>query len=264
MSSFDKASFSVHPPGGIYCRGMYYPGTTNVIGIHVHGFRSSIDHSKAYFFRDHALKQGYTWVNFDLPCHGTSEGEFRRFQITDALAAVIDVIHKFRKNPIVLFGVSLGGWLSMLAARQLANSADIKIAGAVLVAPAFDFFAEFYEKSETEEALREWRLKGVRQFFDEDDNQPYELDYAVVEDGLKHNCLKDPICYDFPIQILHGDEDEIVPISLSHRFKALSGNSDVTLHVIKGGDHSLQTHAAQIASEIDRTFQKACAIDTHE
>lgn len=254
MRPFRKTSFSVYLPDGTRCRGAYYPGETGPVGIHVHGFRSSINHDKAKFFLEHALQRGHSWSNFDLPCHGCSEGKFREFRISAALTALIEVIRQFRDVPVVLFGVSMGAWLSILAAQKLANSLHVNIAGAILVAPAFDFLQHYFNQEPTE-TIRKWQRDGVRQFIDEYDNETYELEYAVVDDGLQHAILNRPTTYAFPIQIFHGDQDEIVPVDLSYQFKENAVDSDITLHIVKGGDHRLDSQRPRIATEIDNMFE---------
>ena len=255
LKSFRKTSFSVYLPDGSRCRGAYYPGSTSVVGIHVHGFRSSVAHTKARFFVDHALGRRHSWANFDLPCHGRSEGAFRTFRVSAALAALTEVIHQFRGAPVLLLGSSLGAWLSMLAARKLAKSPGISIAGAVLIAPAFDFFRQ-YCADESDQAMQRWRREGVRRFTDHYDHRLYELEYALVEDALDHSILERPGAWDFPIRIFHGDQDEIVPISLSHRFREASVGADIKVHAIAGGDHALNGHLPLIAATIDEMFER--------
>lgn len=252
---FRKTNFSIYLPDGSRCRGAYYPGDTALVGIHVHGFRSSMNHAKAKFFLDHALQNGYSWSHFDLPCHGCSEGAFREFRISNGLAALLEVIRRFRGVPVMLLGVSMGAWLAMLAAQKLSNSAHANLVGAVLVAPAFDFL-QYYFANEPPEVMQQWQKDGVRRFTDQYDQQSYELEYGVMDDGIQHSILKQPANYNFPIQIFHGDQDEVVPLQLSNEFKENSPNSDITLNVIAGGDHQLDAQRPRVAAEMDRMFAK--------
>src|SRR5262249_5615100 len=58
-------------------------------------------------------------------------------------------------------------------------------------------------------------------------------------DGRRHLILDRPIAVDCPVRILQGDNDPDVPPAHAMRvFNALSG-SDVTLAIVKGGDHRL-------------------------
>lgn len=264
MKSFRQTNFSVYPLDGTRCRGTYCPGQTRLVGIHVHGFRSSSAHRKARHFLDHALQNDHSWVNFDLPCHGRSEGQFRDFRVSNALDALVEVIGKFRAAPILLLGSSMGAWLAMLAAQALqkkaarsrAKSRVPTIAGAVLIAPAFDFFHHYFQ-SQSPDAISQWRRKGVRQFTDHYDGSAYELDFAAFEDGVRHSVLENAVHYDFPIRIFHGARDEVVPLDLSRQFQALSPDSDISVRVIEDGDHALNQHLDLIAAEIDEMFARA-------
>ncbi|MGR3913522.1 MAG: alpha/beta hydrolase [Gammaproteobacteria bacterium] len=266
MKSFRQTSFSVYPPDGTRCRGTYCAGESRLVGIHVHGFRSSSAHRKARFFLDHALMRGYGWVNFDLPCHGRSEGRFRDFRVSNALDALLEVIGQFRGVPVVLLGSSMGAWLAMLAAqvmlkkaaRSRAKSRAATLAGALLISPAFDFFMHYFQ-SQPGEVMRQWRRDGVRTFTDHYDGSPYQLDFAALEDGVRHSVMERALSCDFPVRIFHGARDEVVPLALSRQFQALSPDADINVRVIKNGDHTLNAHLDLIAAEVDTLFERARA-----
>jgi len=249
-------SFSVYLSDGTRCRGAFFPGSTRLVGVYVHGFRSSVEHAKARFFLDHAVRRGYSWSHFDLPCHGRSEGRFRAFRISNALEALLEVMHKFRGAKLLLVGSSMGAWLSMLAAqRQAARSS---IAAAVLVAPAFDFLPQYFQnmlRGPPADALREWKLSGARRFTDPfDNNRPYEMEFDALEDARRHSVLERPAAYPFPIRMFHGDSDEVVPIDVCEQFLAGARDSDIKLHTVAGGDHTMAAQLPLFAAEVDRQF----------
>lgn len=249
-------SFSVYLSDGTRCRGAFFPGDTRLVGVYVHGFRSSVDHAKARFFLNHAVRRGYSWSHFDLPCHGRSEGRFRAFRISTALEALLDVMHRFRGAKLLLVGSSMGAWLSMLAAQR--QAAKSSIAAAVLVAPAFDFLPQYFQnmlRGPPADALREWKRAGARQFTDPyDNNRAYEMEFEALEDARRHSVLERPAAYPFPIRMFHGDQDEIVPIGVCEQFLAASPNSDIKLHTVAGGDHTLSAQLPLFAAEVDRQF----------
>lgn len=260
MKSHRDTSFSVYLSDGTRCRGAYFPGKTRLVGVYVHGFRSSISHAKARFFRDHALTRGYSWCHFDLPCHGRSEGRFRAFRVSTALEAVLEVMQRLRGAKLLLLGSSMGAWLSMLAAQKVAGGRSSRIAGAVLVAPAFDFLPQYFHDllpgpGAAADALRAWKSAGARRFTDPYDAQKYEMEYAVLDDARRHSVLERPAAYNFPIRMFHGDRDEIVPISVCHKFQAAAPDSDITLHTVAGGDHALTAHLPLFTAEVDRRFR---------
>jgi len=239
-----------------------------MVGIHVHGFRSSSAHRKAQFFQEHALQRGYGWVTFDLPCHGRSEGRFRDFRVSNALDALLEVIGQFRGIPVMLLGSSMGAWLAMLAAqvmlkkaaRSRAKSRAATIAGAVLIAPAFDFFLHYFQNQPVD-VVRQWRRDGARAFADRYDGSAYQLAFAALEDGVRHSVLERAAPYDFPIRIFHGAQDEVVPLALSRQFQELSPDADINVHVIKDGDHTLNAQLDLIAAEVDSMFERVRSIE---
>ena len=54
--------------------------------------------------------------------------------------------------------------------------------------------------------------------------------------------------------MFHGDQDEIVPIGVCEQFLAASPNSDIKLHTVAGGDHTLSAQLPLFAAEVDRQF----------
>lgn len=258
MKSFRKTNFSVYLLDGARCRGAYYPGESEVLGLYIHGFRSSVAHRKSRFFLDHALQKGHSWANFDLPCHGRSEGLFQEFRLSDALEAVLAVLEELRDVPVLMVGSSMGAWLAMLAAQKLARSTRAKnvITGALLIAPAFDFFKHYFQNRPPEE-LVDWQRKRVRRFVDPYDNRPYDLDYRVLRDAQKFTLLESPAQWEFPVRIYHGTQDEVAPVAHSRKFRELAKKSDVRLYEVDGGDHSLDAYLPRVAAAVDRMFAAA-------
>jgi len=71
--------------------------------------------------------------------------------------------------------------------------------------------------------------------------EPYEITARLLADGEQHLLLRDGVQVDVPVRILQGTEDDEVPVAHAIKtFDALSG-PDVTLTIVKGGDHRLST-----------------------
>jgi hypothetical protein len=71
--------------------------------------------------------------------------------------------------------------------------------------------------------------------------EPYPITARLIADGEKHLMLKDGLDCDCPVRILQGDIDPDVPPTHGVKvFNAIRG-SDVTLTLIKGGDHRLSS-----------------------
>jgi pimeloyl-ACP methyl ester carboxylesterase len=137
----------------------------------------------------------------------------------------------------------MGGWLALLLYRELRirnpRAAD-RIAGLVLLAPAADMTADLMWDEFPDDVRAEILKTGIWQrpsLY----GQPYGITHRLIEDGGKHLMLKEGLDVACPVRILQGDADPDVPASHAVKlFGALSG-ADVTLTLIKGGDHRLST-----------------------
>src|SRR5262249_17500684 len=81
----------------------------------------------------------------------------------------------------------------------------------------------------------------------------YVYTRALVEDGQRHLLLGAPIGLDVPVRLVHGLRDASVPWQLSVRLAERLLSRDVTLTLVKDGDHRLSTDAdlARLAGILD-------------
>ena len=88
------------------------------------------------------------------------------------------------RGPQVVIGSSMGGWLALLLARELARraQADPSLASLVLIAPAVDFTEELMWKRFPPEVKREIEQTGVWARPSQYSDQPY-LDYPRPDRG---------------------------------------------------------------------------------
>jgi pimeloyl-ACP methyl ester carboxylesterase len=66
-----------------------------------------------------------------------------------------------------------------------------------------------------------------------------EISRALIEDGRRHLLLRGPIDLRCPVRLLHGMADPDVPCSTSTRLAERLTSADVTVTLIKDGDHRL-------------------------
>ena len=86
-----------------------------------------------------AERTGRAFVRFDYSGHGESEGRFEDGTISRWLDDSLEVIQRTTRERPILVGSSMGGWISLLAAKCLAEQGKDAPAGMVLIAPAVDF-----------------------------------------------------------------------------------------------------------------------------
>jgi len=207
------------------------------------GFRSDMAGSKAEALADLARGTRRPGFRFDYSGHGASGGEFLNGTISAWLAQSLHMFTRKAPGRRIVVGSSMGGWLALLLYRELRlrnPRAAERIAGLVLLAPAADMTADLMWDEFTEEVKSEILAAGAWQrpsLY----GAPYAITYRLIDDGCKHLMLKDGLDVSCPVRILQGDADPDVPASHAVKvFGALRG-PDVTLSLIKGGDHRLST-----------------------
>ena len=94
------------------------------------GFMSDMSGTKALYLEDWARSRAHGFLRFDYSGHGQSSGRFEDGCISDWARDAKFVITKQTSGKVILVGSSMGGWISLLLARQMPE----KIAGLVTIA----------------------------------------------------------------------------------------------------------------------------------
>jgi pimeloyl-ACP methyl ester carboxylesterase len=203
------------------------------------GFNSDMQGTKALALDACAAEQGRACVRFDYSGHGISGGAFIDGTIGRWLEESVAVFDRFCDGPQVVIGSSMGGWMALLLAREVARRRDrASLKGLVLIAPAPDFTEELMWKGFSAEVREEIETKGVwlrpSQY-----GEPYPITRTLIEEGRNHLVLGSTIEVGCPVRILQGAQDPDVPwqhaFALAHRLPS----DDVVLTMIQDGDHRL-------------------------
>jgi pimeloyl-ACP methyl ester carboxylesterase len=204
------------------------------------GFKSDMQGTKALALDAWAAEQNRALVRFDYSGHGESGGDFADGTIGRWLEESVAVFEQFCAGTQVVIGSSMGGWMALLLAREIARRqfTHANLAGLVLIAPAPDFTEELMWKSFSPEIRREIDAKGVW-LRPSEYGDPYPITRHLIEEGRNHLLLGKAIEVGCPVRILQGAKDPDVPwqhaFALAHRLPA----DDVVLTMIQDGDHRL-------------------------
>jgi len=204
------------------------------------GFNSDMQGTKALALDAWAAEHGRACVRLDYSGHGESGGAFIDGTIGRWLEESIAVFEQFCAGPQVVIGSSMGGWLALLLAREMAKrpAASATLAGLVLIAPAPDFTQALMWEGFSPEIRHEIETKGVW-LRPSPYGEPYPITRALIEDGRDHLLLGRAIEVGCPVRILQGAQDPDVPwrhaLALAHLLPA----DDVVLTMIQDGDHRL-------------------------
>jgi pimeloyl-ACP methyl ester carboxylesterase len=203
------------------------------------GFNSDMRGTKAQALDAWAAENGRACVRFDYSGHGESAGAFVDGTIGRWLEESLAVFDGFCAGPQIVVGSSMGGWIALLLAREIAKrTRGPTLAGLVLIAPAPDFTEELMWKSLSADIRKEIETKG-QWLRPSEYGDPYPITRALIEDGRKHLVLGSSINVGCPVRILQGAKDPDVPWQHAFALTSQLPSDDVVLTLIQDGDHRL-------------------------
>jgi pimeloyl-ACP methyl ester carboxylesterase len=207
------------------------------------GFKSDMRGIKAVALDQWAATQQRGCVRFDYSGHGESGGTFTDGTISRWLEESVAVFDAYCDGPQVMVGSSMGGWLSLLLARELKRRQPTRspasLAAMVLIAPAVDFTEELIWKRFPPEVKHTLEADGVWARRSQYSEQPYLITKGLIEDGRRHLLLGGLIETGCPVRILQGVADPDVPWRHAVELVSRLAQDDVVLSLVKDGDHRL-------------------------
>ncbi|MND95445.1 2-succinyl-6-hydroxy-2,4-cyclohexadiene-1-carboxylate synthase [compost metagenome] len=204
------------------------------------GYRSDMTGTKAVVLDALAERLGAACIRFDYSGHGASGGEFRNGTISRWLEETIAVIDAAAPKSVILVGSSMGGWIALRLIQELRKRAEgPKIDGTVLIAPAPDFTSELIEPELTDKERQSLAERGYFEEHSQYSPEPNIYTRALMEDGQKNRVLSGIIETGGPVHILQGMADPDVPYQHALKLMEFLPADDVTLTLIRDGDHRL-------------------------
>ncbi|MCQ2914953.1 MAG: alpha/beta hydrolase [Alphaproteobacteria bacterium] len=218
----------------------YFEGKKDICVVFMHGTLSDKNSSKSLFLEECCHKWGLSYIAFDFLGHGSSSGKYIDGTIgkwfDNAKAVIQFILNKNSKEKIILVGSSMGGWISLLCCKEYKEN----ISAFIGLATAPDFTKEL-DKEFTNEQKQEMKEKGViyipNGWTEEGDPWTYEL----MQDALKYLVLngKNSINFNNKVVLIHGTNDDCVPLSKSFEIIDSLTSNDVKLIVLKNSTHRL-------------------------
>jgi pimeloyl-ACP methyl ester carboxylesterase len=202
------------------------------------GFMSDMTSTKVGALSDWAYVQGYAMLRFDYSGHGVSEGSLLQATVGDWLEEAAAMLALVGERRLILVGSSLGGWITLLLARALAKAGDRRLAGLVLIAPAWDMTEKLMWEKMSAKTRAKVETEGVY-YAPSNYDDPYPLTKILIEEGRNHLLAEGGIEVAAPVRILQGMRDEDVPWQHALALMELLKGDDVELTLVKDGDHRL-------------------------
>lgn len=202
------------------------------------GFASDMTGSKAAHLAGWAAAQNRPFLRFDYSGHGQSSGAFTDGCIGDWANDAVDIITARTSGPQILVGSSMGGWISLLLARDMPH----KIAAFIGIAAAPDFTEDSMWAELSPQQKAELATSGAVQI-PSDYGAPYTITQNLIEDGRQNLILRSPLKLPFPVRLLQGTQDTDVPVSVALRLADHASCEDLHLTLVKGADHRFSSPA---------------------
>ncbi|CCM74015.1 alpha/beta hydrolase [Rhizobium mesoamericanum] len=204
------------------------------------GYRSDMSGSKAVELDKFAAENGLACVRLDYSGHGISGGKFVDGTISRWLEEALAVILHIAPERILVVGSSMGGWIALRLAQELAKRQDgPKLDGMVLIAPAPDFTADLIEPNLTKKEIASLAKRGYFEERSAYSPEPNIYTRALMEDGRDNSVLKGIIETGCPVHILQGMKDADVPYQHAMKLMEHLPADDVVLTFVRDGDHRL-------------------------
>jgi pimeloyl-ACP methyl ester carboxylesterase len=214
------------------------------------GFTSDMTGTKALALERHCRDTGRQYARFDYGGHGASSGRFEDGTIGGWAADALAIVDRVIEGPLIVVGSSMGGWIMLL----LALARPDRIHGLIGIAAAPDFTEDLLLPQATDEQHRQ--LAADRYWLQPSayGDRAYPVTERLIEDGRRHLLLRAPIPIGRPVHLLHGQRDQDVPWETSLRLAERLQSDDVTIELIKAGDHRLSSapDIARIIRAIER------------
>lgn len=204
------------------------------------GYRSDMKGTKAAALDAWCAETGRAFLRHDYSGHGESGGRFEDGTISRWLAESLAVLRANAAGRQILVGSSMGGWIALRMVQELQKAGEgSRIAGLLLIAPAPDFTSELVWPQLSGAQKRDLEEKGWFGEPSDYSDDPYVYTRALFEDGERNRVLDGIIDTHCPVTILQGMQDPDVPYTHALRLVEHLPADDVTLSLVRDGDHRL-------------------------
>ena len=212
----------------------------------VHGFKGFKDYAFLPPIAERLSRAGFTAVSLSVSGSGVDEhgdfswlDRFARNTYTREVGDIELVISKLLAGElgsvpptsVGIIGHSRGGGVTLCVARETPA-----VQAVVTWAP----ISTIRRYSDAEVAL--WRRLGTIEIVNARTGQQLPMHYEIVEDALAHadrfDIRKAAAVLERPWLLLHGTDDETVPIAEAHELAGLAADPRFESHFIQGAGHT--------------------------
>ena len=204
--------------------------------VFLHGFMSDIEGKKPQTFLRFAKKNKLGFLAFEYSGHGKSTGEFIKGNISSWTRDAKLIIKKIvKKNNFILIGSSMGSWIGLNQFKYYKK----QIKGFVGIGSAPEFLTRLMWNKFPKKTKKE--LLKTRKILIKNGGYEYPITLQLINDGRKNKVLHKKINSKIDVTMIHGQKDEVVPVSFSRLVLKVFNKAKKKVIIIKNGDHSLSS-----------------------
>ena len=221
--------------------------------VFLHGFKSDLEGDKPKTLFKFCKKNKIGFLALEYSGHGKSYGKFEDGTITRWTEDTKKVIkRKISNKKLIVVGSSMGGWIAL----NLFKIFKKNIVAFVGIAPAPEFLDRLMWQKFTNKVKRQLVKNKFHKF--NHGGYEYNISYNLIKDGRKNKIFNKNFSNKIFITILHGQKDDVVPVSISKKILKIFTKAKKKLIIIKRGDHSLskKKNLKRITSEISFIYKK--------
>ncbi len=221
----------------------------NLYIVFLPGFMSDVEGQKPQSLKRYAIKKKLGFLALEYFGHGKSSGEFTKGNISIWSKNTKLLIKKIiRKNDFIIIGSSMGAWIALNQFKYFKK----QIKGFLGIGSAPEFLTRLMWNKFPKKIKEEVIKKGITNI--ESGQYKYPITYQLIKDGRKNRVLSKKINSRIKISMIHGQKDEVVPVSFSRKVLAIFTKAKKKLMIIKNGDHSLSDKKSlnKIIKELNR------------
>ena len=202
--------------------------------VFLHGFMSDLEGEKPKSFLNFAKKNKLSFLALEYSGHGKSSGVFTKGNITKWSNETSILIKKIiKKKDFIIIGSSMGAWISLKQLQIFKN----QISGFLGIGSAPEFLEKLMWKKFTKKMKTEIIKKGI--YYLKHGDYEYPITLQLINDGRKNKVLNKKTNLKINVTMIHGQKDEVVPVSYSRKVLKIFKKAKKKLVIIKNGDHSL-------------------------
>lgn len=201
--------------------------------VYVHGLCSDPWGRKPEEVKRFCEENNISFFRFELAGHGADRENYEKVDFNTWKGQILEVVDKMVMGKILFIGSSLGGWLSLIAARERPE----RTKGVIGLAPAPDFTYDMERYVLTDAQKTEMKESGRLLYPTKDFT--YVVTQKMFDTARNNLLLEAPLAITCPVHIIHGTEDKNLDPQKPFKLLKCLQSEDVVLKLIKGSNHSL-------------------------